>query len=35
MNKLLKECLEGMKGVSTDTIHLGDLGFVIFICARH
>lgn len=35
MNKLLKECLEGMEGVSTDTIHLSDLGFVIFVLARH
>ena len=35
MNKLLKECLEGMEGVSTDTIHLGDLSFVIFVLARH
>src|SRR3954470_17320533 len=30
-----EECLEGVEGVSTDTIHLGDLGFVIFILARH
>src|SRR3954466_6390849 len=35
MNKLLKECLEGVEGVSTDTIHLSDLGFVIFVLAHH
>ena len=35
INKLLKKCLEGVKGVSTDTVHLGDLGFVIFVLARH
>src|SRR3954462_13155118 len=35
MNKLLKECLEGVEGVSTNTIHLSDLGFVVFILAHH
>ena len=35
MNKLLKECLEGMEGVSTDTIHLGDFSFVVFVLALH
>ena len=35
INELLKKCLEGVEGVSTDTIHLGDLGFVIFVLARH
>jgi hypothetical protein len=35
MNGLLKECLEGMEGVSTDTIHLGDFSFVVFVLARH
>ena len=35
INELLKKCLEGVEGVSTDTIHLGDLGFVVFVLARH
>ena len=35
INELLKKCLEGVEGVGTDTIHLGDLGFVIFVLARH
>ena len=35
MNELLEEDLECMKGVSTDTIHLGDLSFIIFVLAHH
>ena len=35
VKKLLKECLEGVEGVSADTIHLSDLGFVIFVLAHH
>ena len=32
---LLKECLEGDKGVNTNAVHLGDLGFVICVLACH
>ena len=32
---LLKECLEGTKSISTNTIYCSDLGFVVFVLALH